>query len=145
MSVNSLIMSYRKTSLNEMLAPIALVIIISYLLAIQLDEQVATLHLPVLGAALTVFAGDHAIVVLPNLKAFSGLKNEIHLLSKHLVRRQQNSTFLRSVRRSTFPLRLKPIFSAVELEGPFSSVNTIVIEQCVIFSTRCYVPFRARC
>ena len=132
-------MSYRKTSLNEMLAPTALVIIISYLLPKQLDEQVGTLPFLALGATLIVFASDLAIVLLPNLQAFSGLKNEIHLLSKHLVRRQQSSTFLRSVRRSTFPLRLKPIFSAVELEGPFLSVNT------VIFSTRCYVPSRTKC
>ena len=88
-------------------------------MARQLDEQVATQHFPVLGATLTVFAGDHAIVLLSSLRAFSGLKNEVHLLSKHLDEEVAKLHFLAFGTKLNVPTQVQADFLGVELEGPF--------------------------
>ena len=52
----------------------------------QLDEQVATLHFPVLGAMLTVFAEEQAdCIACQGRRPFQAYKNEVHLLEKQLA------------------------------------------------------------
>ena len=72
-----------------------------YLLPKQLDEKVAELHFPALGAALTVFAREHPSSFLPDVVVFhepvllqldlltysndtTAYKDEVYLFSKEL-------------------------------------------------------------
>ena len=112
-----------------------------YLLPKQLDEKVAELHFPALGAALTVFAREHPSSFLPDVVVFhepvllqlalltysndtTAYKDEVYLFSKELDEEVAKLHIPALGAVLTVLIQIKRVSSLKAL----SSVGTTVIE-----------------